>query len=199
MAKSHGKGEAMRRSPLVFVIAALLLGIAVAGGFYYHYRQSPRFALHQMVNALMYRNYKEFYTYLDLNNILSHLMQETGKDLIPSEIPEGDYLTQFGWKMGRKFAQNLLPRILQTVEKNLHSLINKYLDTLTTEDFLALEAAVALADISQTGDEAQVTLKFPKGDAQLRLTMSRSLSKRSWRVVSVNYKDLKNLLKKEIF
>ena len=189
----------MRRSPLVFVIAALLLGIAVAGGFYYHYRQSPRFALHQMVNALMYRNYKEFYTYLDLNNILSHLMQETGKDLIPSEIPEGDYLTQFGWKMGRKFAQNLLPRILQTVEKNLHSIINKYLDTLTTEDFLALEAAVALADISQTGDEAQVTLKFPKGDAQLRLTMSRSLSKRSWRVVSVNYKDLKNLLKKEIF
>jgi hypothetical protein len=199
VAKSHGKGEAMRRSPLVFVIAALLLGIAVAGGFYYHYRQSPRFALHQMVNALMYRNYKEFYTYLDLNNILSHLMQETGKDLIPSEIPEGDYLTQFGWKMGRKFAQNLLPRILQTVEKNLHSIINKYLDTLTTEDFLALEAAVALADISQTGDEAQVTLKFPKGDAQLRLTMFRSLPKRGWRVVSVNYKDLKNLLKKELF
>ena len=189
----------MRRSPLVFVIAALLLGIAVTGGFYYHYRQSPRFALHQMVNALMYRNYKEFYTYLDLNNILSHLMQETGKDLIPSEIPEGDYLTQFGWKMGRKFAQNLLPRFLQAVEKNLHSIINKYLDTLTTEDFLALEAAVALADISQTGDEAQVTLKFPKGDAQLRLTMSRSLPKRGWRVVSVNYKDLKNLLKNKIF
>ena len=189
----------MRRSPLVFVIAALLLGIAVAGGFYYHYRQSPRFALHQMVNNLMSRNYKEFYTYLDLNSVLSSLMQETGKDLIPSDIPPGDYLSQFGWKMGRKFAQNLLPRILQTVEKNLHSLINKYLDTLTTEDLLVLEAAVALADISQTGDEAQVTLKFPKGDAQLRLTMSRSLPKRSWRVVSVNYKDLKNLLKKEIF
>jgi len=189
----------MRRSPLVFVIAALLLGIAVAGGFYYRYRQSPRFALHQMVNSLMYRNYKEFYTYLDLNSILSHLMQETGKDLIPSDIPQGDYLSQFGWKMGRKFAQNLLPRILQTVEKNLHSLINKYLNTLTTEDLLALEAAVALADISSKGDEAQVTLKFPKQTAQLRLTMSRSHPKRCWRVISVNYQDLKNLLKKELF
>jgi len=199
VSKSHGKGKAMRRSPLVFVIAALLLGIAVAGGFYYHYRQSPRFALHQMVNALMHRNYKEFYTYLDLNSILSHLMQETGKDLIPSEIPQGDYLSQFGWKMGRKLAQNLLPKILQTVEKNLHGLINKYLDTLDTEDLLALEAAVALAEISPKGDEAQVILKFPKGNAQLRLTMSRNLPKRSWRVVSVNYQDLKNLLKKELF
>ena len=189
----------MRRSPLVFVIAALLLGIAVAGGFYYHYRQSPRFALHQMVNALMHRNYNKFYTYLDLNSILSHLMQETGKDLIPSDIPPGDYLSQFGWKMGRKFAQNLLPRLLQTVEKNLHSLINKYLDTLTTEDLLALEAAVALAEIAPKGDEAQVTLKFPKKTAQLRLNMSRSLPKRGWQVVSVNYQDLKDLLKKEIF
>ena len=101
--------------------------------------------------------------------------------------------------MGRKFAQNLLPRIFQTVEKNLHNLINKYLDTLDTEDLLALEAAVALADITSKGDEAQVTLKFPQGNAQLRLTMSRSLPKRSWRVVSVNYQDLKNLLKKELF
>lgn len=189
----------MRRSPLVFVIAALLLGIAVAGGFYYHYRQSPRFALHQMVNALMHRNYKEFYAYLDLNSILSHLMQETGKDLIPPEIPKGDYLSQFGWKMGQKFAKNLLPRILQTVENNLHSLVNKYLDTLTTQDLLALEAAVAVAEITPKGDEAQVTLKFPKKNGQLRLTMSRNNPKGSWQVVSVSYEDLKDLLKKEIF
>jgi hypothetical protein len=189
----------MRRSPLIFVIAALLLGIAVAGGFYYHYRQSPRFALHQMVNALMQRNYKEFYTYLDVHSIFGQLMQETGKDLLPSEIPPGDYLSQFGWKMGKKFAKNLLPRLLQTVENNLHSLVNKYLDTLTTQDLLAVEAAVALADISSTGDEAQVTLKFPKKNGQLHLTMSRDNPKGSWQVVSVNYQDLKDLLKKEIF
>lgn len=196
MAKSHGKGEAMRRSPLVFVIAALLLGIAVAGWFYYQHRNSPRFVLHQMANALTQRNYKKFYTYLDMSSILGHLMQETGKDLIPKELPEGDYLGQLGWKMGRKFAQNLLPRILETFENNLKSLINKYLDTLTTEDLLALEAVVALAEINQQGDEARVTLKFPQ-DGQLRLTMSR-MPNQSWRVVSVNYEDLKNVLKKEL-
>jgi hypothetical protein len=196
VAKSHAKGKAMRRSPLIFVIAALLLGIVVAGAFYYHYRSSPRFALHQMATALIKRDYQEFYTYLDLNSILNHLMQETGKDLIPPEIPEGDYLSQLGWKMGRKFAQNLLPRILETFENNLQGLINKYLDTLTTEDFLALEAAVAMADIDKQGDQARVTLNFPQ-DAQLRLTMSRSPDG-SWRVVSVNYADLKQVLKKAL-
>ncbi len=188
----------MRRSPLLFVIAALLLGIAVAGGFYYRYRTSPRFALHQMTTALIERNYKEFYTYLDLKSIVSQLMQETGKDLIPQEIPEGDYLGQLGWKMGQKLAQHLLPRFLETFERDLHNLIKKYLDTLTTKDLLALEAAVALAEVDRQGDEAQVTLKFPKGDAKLRLTMSRNFPDRSWRVVSVNYGDLKGVLKKHL-
>ncbi len=187
----------MRRSPLVFVIVALLLGIAVAGGFYYHYRTSPRFALHQMASALIQRDYKEFYTYLDLNSILSHLMKETGKDLIPPQIPEGDYLGQLGWKMGRKFAQNLLPRLLESFENNLQSLVNKYLDTLTTEDLLALEGAVALAEIDRHGDVAQATLKFPQG-GQLRLTMSR-VPNGTWQVVSVNYEDLKRLVKTELF
>lgn len=184
------------RRPLIFVIATLLLGIAVAGGFYYYHRTSPRFALHQMTTALIKRNYTEFYTYLDLKSILSNLMQETGEDLIPPEIPEGDYLSKLGLKMGQKLAKNLLPRILETFENNFHSLINKYLDTLTTEDLLALEAAVATAEIDRQGNGAQVTLKFPQ-DGQLRLTMSK-IPDGNWRVVAVNYEDLKHVLKKEL-
>ena len=188
----------MRRSPLVFVAIALFLGIVVAGAFYYLYRGSPRSALHQMVSSLIQRNYKEFYTYLDLESILGNLMQETGKDLISPVIPEGDYLGQFGWKMGRKFAQQLLPRLFKSFEPDLHQLINQYLDTLTTQELLALEAAVTLAKIKQQGEEAQVTLRFPKDAGSLRLTMSRSSQDRAWRVVSVSYEDLKKLLNKEL-
>lgn len=189
----------MRRSPLVFIIAALFLGIVVAGGFYYHYRQSPRFALQQMMNSLMQRNYKEFYTYLELKSILNHLMQETGKDLVSPLLPPGDYLSQLGLRMGSKLTQNLLPRVIETFEKDLHSLTNKYLDTLTTENLQALEAAVNTAGIKWQGEEALVTLKFPKRNGQLLLTMSRNFPNRSWRVVSVNYEDLKQALKKELF
>jgi hypothetical protein len=200
VAKSHGKGEAMRRSPLIFLATALILGIVVAGLFYYRYRSSPRFALHQMATALMQRNYNKFYSFLDMKSILGSLMGDTGKDLIPPDIaPKGNFLGELGVRMGSKFAQQLVPQIYGAFEKEAHKVINQYLDTLTTQDLLALEGAVALAPISQSGDEAQVTLRFPKDEASLHLTMGRSPQDRTWRVISVSYEDLKEIVKKKIF
>jgi hypothetical protein len=151
-----------------------------------------------MVDALTDRNYEKFYTYLDLKSILGNLMQETGKDLISPVIPENNYLGQLGWRMGSKFAQQVLPRLFETFEQDLHKLINQYLNTLTTKELLALKAAVTLAEIRQQGDEAKVTLRFAKEDGRLRLTMSKSSQDRTWRVISVNYEDLKKLVSKEL-
>jgi hypothetical protein len=198
--KSHGKGEAMRRSPLIFLATALLLGIVVAGAFYYLHRNSPRFALHQMVTALIQRDYNKFYSYLDMKSILSSLLEDSGGDLIPSElVPKGNFLGELGIKIGSKFAQQLVPQIYGTFEKEAHSVINKYLDTLTTQDLLALEGAVALAQINQSGNEAQVTLRFPKVEASLHLTMGRTPENPTWRVIAVSYEDLKELVKKNLF
>jgi hypothetical protein len=197
--KSHAKGEAMRRL-LLFLAAALLLGIAVAGIFYVIYRNSPRFALHQMATALIQRNYDKFYSSLDTKSILGSLMQDTGNDLIPPDvIPKNNFLGQFGLKMGGKFAQQLVPQLFGSFEKEARKFMNQYLDTLTTQDLLALEGAVALADIQQNGEVAQVILRFPKDDASLHLTMSRNPQDGVWRVVSVSYEDLKEMLKKSLF
>ena len=187
----------MRRL-LIILAAALLLGIVIAAVFYILYRNSPRFALHQMATALIQRNYDNFYLRLDMKSILSSLMQDTGKDLIPPDVvPKGNFLGQFGVKMGSKFAQQLVPQLYGTFEKEARKVINQYLDTLTTQDLLALNGAVTLAEIQQTGDMAQVTLRFPKDDASLHLTMSRTSQDRTWRVVAVTYEDLKELLKKK--
>jgi len=188
----------MRRL-LIFLAAALLLGVAVAGIFYALYRNSPRYALHQMVTALIQRNYDNFYSNLDMKSILGSLMQDTGKDLIPEDIiPKNNLLGQFGLKMGSRFAQQLLPPLFGGFEKEARKLMNPYLDTLTTQDLLALEGAVALADIRQNGDEAQVTLRFPRDDASLHLTMSRNPQDRTWRVISVSYEDIKEMVKKSL-
>jgi hypothetical protein len=196
--KSHAKGEAMRRL-LIFLATALLLGVAVAGIFYALYRNSPRYALHQMATALIQRNYDKFYSSLDMKSILGSLMQDTGKDLIPEDIiPKNNLLGQFGLKMGSRFAQQLLPQVFGSFEKEARKLMNQYLDTLTTQDLLALEGAVALADIRQNGDVAQVTLRFPQDDASLHLTMSRNPQDRTWRVISVSYEDLKEMVKKNL-
>jgi hypothetical protein len=196
--KSHAKGKAMRRL-LIFLTTALLLGVAVAGIFYALYRNSPRYALHQMVTALMARNYDSFYSSLDMKSILGSLMQDTGNDLIPQDIiPKNNLLGQFGLKMGGRFAQQLLPQLFGSFEKEARKLMNQYLDTLTTQDLLALEGAVALADIQQNGDVAQVTLRFPQDDASLHLTMSRNPQDRTWRVISVTYEDIKEMIKKSL-
>jgi hypothetical protein len=197
--KSHGKGKAMRRSLLIFLAAALLLGIVVAGLFYYRYRNSPRFALQQMATALIERNYDKFYSFLDMPSILSSLMEDSGRNLIPSDLmPKGNFLGEFGIKMGSKFAQQLVPQLYGAFEKEAHTVINKYLDTLTTKDLLALEGAVALAHISQSGDEAQVTMRFGNDEETLHLTMGRTPQNQTWRVISVTYEDLKELVKKKL-
>ena len=135
-----------------------------------------------------------------MKSILGSLMQDTGSDLIPPDvIPKGNFLGQFGLKMGSKFAQQLVPQLFGTFEKEAQKVINQYLDTLTTQDLLALEGAVAMAEIQQTDEAAQVTLRFPKkDDGSLHLTMSRNPQDRTWRVVSVSYEDLKELIKKNL-
>jgi hypothetical protein len=197
MAKSHGKGKVMKR-PLIFLAVALVLGIMVSGAFYYFHRHSPRYALHQMVSALIQKNYQKFYSYLDLKSILGSLTEETGKDLIPQDIfPKGNFIGDLGLKMGGKFMSQIVPHIFEAFEKEVRAVMTKYLETLTTQELLALEGAVALADIKQQGNEAQVTLRFPQEDGSLRLTMGRDPEKRIWKVVSVTYEDLKELLRKK--
>jgi len=152
-----------------------------------------------MVTALMQRNYDNFYSHLDMKSILGSLMQDTGNDLIPQDvIPKGNFLGQFGLKMGSKFAQQLVPQLFGTFEKEARKVINQYLDTLTTKDLLALEGAVAMAEVRKTDDVAQVTLSFPKDEGSLHLTMSRSPQDGVWQVVSVSYEDLKELVKKNL-
>ncbi len=191
----------MRRSPLIFAAGALLLGIVVAGVFYYFYRTSPRFSLEQMVNSLTQRNYEKFYSYLDMKGVLGSLVEDTGKDLIPPEIiPKGNFWGELGVKIGSKLLQQLPPTVYETLQRDVfNKIINIYLDTLTTQDLLALQAAVTVAEINRQEDVARVTLRFPKKDGRLRLTMAWDPQQRLWRVVSVSYEDLKQLLKKEFF
>ncbi len=185
----------MRRSPLIFLLVALLLGVLVAGVFYYRHRHSPRYALHQMALSLTNRNYDNFYDYVDLAGIVSHLMEETGKALLAPNLPGGNFLSQFAFKMGGRVVRHLF----ESFEREFRKLANQYFDTLTTQELLALQGAVALADISQKGEEAQVTLRFPEKDTRLRLTMAWNSQQRRWRVVSVNYEDLKALLNRELW
>ncbi|MDP3181787.1 MAG: hypothetical protein Q8M54_03095 [Desulfobaccales bacterium] len=185
---------------LIFVIlATLILATAVAGGLYWRWYDSPRYALQQMVLTIKTKDMDEFFNYLDLKEIFVNSLEGLDQDLRSQEKKEegADDWTRLGRQLGRKFARQLLPKLFDGFEKQIRGGIEAYLLDLDNSQLLALATAVTLAKIEVQGDEAQVTIKDPKTGDTLRFKMRRQTEDLVWRIFSVNYQDLKKIIKKE--
>jgi hypothetical protein len=187
----------MARKALLIGLAVLILGAAVAGAFYWRWYTSPRYSLHQMVLALKTRNLDDFFKYLDLKEIFNNLLQASSKDL---EIPgdkDTDEWSLYGRQLGRKLARHFLPKLFEAFEQQLRGVMEGYLRNLDNSRILALAAAVSMAKIEVNGDEARVTMVDPKTKGYLRFQMRRMPEKGTWRIVAVNYNDLKKFVKSQ--
>jgi hypothetical protein len=68
---------------------------------------------------------------------------------------------------------------------------------LNNSQILAIAAAATVARIDTRGDDAAVTLTDPKTKDIFRFQMRRQPNHGTWRIVSVNYDDLKRFSKRE--
>ncbi len=75
----------MQRKTWIIAVAIVVLGGAVAGGLYWRWANSPRYALQQAALALQARDMDKFFNYVNLKEILNNLVEASGKDL---ETPE---------------------------------------------------------------------------------------------------------------
>lgn len=189
----------MPRRLIFTLMATLILATAVAGGLYWRWYNSPRYALQQMVLSLKTKDMDDFFNYLDLKEIFVNSLEDLDQDLRSQENQgEGaDDWTRLSRQMGRKFARQLLPKLFESFEKQIRGGIEAYLLDLDNSQLLALATAVTLAKIEVQGDEAQVTIKDPKTGDFLRFKMRRQTEDLLWRIFSVNYQDLKKIIKKE--
>jgi hypothetical protein len=185
------------KRPLSFLLAALLLGVVVAGGLWWRWYNSPRYALHQMVLALQTKNYQNFFKYLDLVAITDNLTEAGGQDLSQGAEPKDDW-ERLGRKLGQKMAKMVLPKLMESFQGQIQAAVEQYLQNLTSTQVLALAGAVTAAEVSVQGEEAVVTLKDPKTKDTLRLRMARNPQDGNWRIVAVNYNDLKKMVKREL-
>ena len=189
------------RKPVIFVIIVAILAAGAVLGvvLYQNYRNSPRFALQQMVLALKTKDMDNLFKHLDLKEIFQNALDaSTAQTLETPDKPEDEW-TKFSRQLGRRFARHIFPKIYNNFQKQIHQGIESYLKDLTTTQLLALSAAVTTAKIEEQGEEAQVTFYDPKTKRPLRFTMRRSPENGVWKVVSLNYNDFKYLLKKETF
>lgn len=199
MTTNHDKGVQVRRGPGFFLLAALLSGILVAGLFFYFYRKSPRYAVDQMAAALASRNYEAFSAYLDLPAIAAQLAESGGQELFATLPQAPGFLKQLGRQLGGQVTRQVVPRLLEVVEPELHRLLKQYVAGLTGKEVTQLAEALRRARVERIGEEALVTVKLPPQGLPLRFTLAWDGFRQRWRVVAVSYEDVKEVLHKGLF
>ncbi len=187
----------MRRRTLIIVLIAVVVGAVLAGGAYWRWTDSPRYALQRMALALKTKNMPEVFKYLDLKAILNNLIEASSQE---PEEPKGgkdDDWSRMSRQMGGKFARMFLPQLFDSFEKEIKGVMEKYLQNLDNTQILAIAAAATTAQIEVQGEEAKVTLVDPKSKKPFRFQMQRQPKTGTWQVVSINYPDLKYFTKRE--
>ncbi|MBW1917922.1 MAG: DUF2939 domain-containing protein [Deltaproteobacteria bacterium] len=193
----------MRRKTLTLILVVLAFSGAIILGYLWFWQGTPRHTLYQMVRAIQNRDINNFYKFVDLQAIFNNFINDASQDLgflnenNQKEEPPPDEFARWSRKLGKKFARYLLPKLFGTFEAQIKGQIERYLLSLSTSETLSLTALVTQAQIQQQGHQAEVTLIDPETKKPLRFRMQQNPDTREWRVVEVNYQDLKEFLKKE--
>jgi hypothetical protein len=191
----------MRRRTWLILITVVVLGGALAGGLYWHWVSSPRYALQRMALALKTRNMQQFFKYVDLKAIINDFADSASQDLDnpkhKKDKKEDDW-NRLSRQMGGKFARIFLPKLFESFEKDIRAMMEKYLQGLDNKQILAVAAAATTAQIEVQGEEARVTLVDPKSQEPFHFQMRRQPETGTWQIVSVNYQDLKKFSKHEL-
>jgi hypothetical protein len=187
----------LHRRKLALIVAVVVLVAALGGGLYWHWANSPRYALQQMALALKTRDMKKFFSYLDLKSIVNNFIESTDQELAKPQGKNEDEWTRLSRQMGRKFARFLLPKLFESFQNDIKAALERQLSSLDNTKILAIAAAATTARIDVQGEQAQVTLVDPKTKEPFRFRMQRQPQTGIWQIVSVNYQDLKKFAKRE--
>jgi len=187
----------LRRRKIVLIVSVVVLVAALAGGLYWQWTNSPRYALQQMALSLKTRDMKKFFSYLDLKSIFNNFIESSDQDLAQPKGEKEDEWSSLSRQMGRKFARFLLPKLFESFEQDIKASMERHLASLDNTKILAIAAAATTAKIEVQGEQAEVTLVDPKTKQPFRFQMQRQPETGVWKIVEVNYQDLKKFAKRE--
>lgn len=187
----------MQRKTWIIALTIVVLGGAVAGGLYWRWVNSPRYALQQVALALQARDMDKFFIYVNLKEIMHNLVEASSKDLAAPDDQSADEWARFSRQLGRKFTNLFLPKLFEAFEAQIRVVVERYLMNLDYSKILVIAAAATVAQIEAQGDEALVTLTDPKTRDTFQFQMRRQPNQGTWQIVSVNYEDLKRFTKRE--
>lgn len=199
--RRNGRKGLLLALVLVVVVGALGLGIYL--GYRSYWQQTPRYALWQMVRAMQANDTQRLWQYIDLASVVDSLVDQSAGNLdtwlVPKELDEpDDQMTRLGRNLFKKFAKFLAPKLVVALEPQIKAAVENYLAQMNTAERAALTAIPTQAQIRQEDGSAWVTLTEPKGGQSLRFRMVRPEGAEQWRIVEVNYQDLRALVDRQI-
>jgi hypothetical protein len=188
----------MRRKTWIIAVSLVILGGGLAGGLYWRWANSPRYALQQAALALQTRNMDKFFNYVDLKEVINNFVEASNQDLATTDDQRADDVTKFSRRLGRNLL-GFLPKLFESFETQIRGALERYLLNLTNAQIMGIVAAATVAQIDTQGDEAQVTLIDPKSKEPFRFNLRRQPNHGNWQIVSVNYEDVKKFSKREMW
>jgi hypothetical protein len=186
---------------VVFLIIAAIIG--VGSGIYYfaYWRESPRYALWQMVRAIQANDTQTLFQYVDLQAVADNLVEKSSGDVDSfllkkglGATPEEDDVSRLVRSLTKKFARFIAPKVVATLEPQIRAGLEKYLSELNTMERAALSAVPAKAQIQQQDGVATVTLTDPNSGRPFHFQMAKAPDSNRWRIVAINYQDLRFLI-----
>jgi hypothetical protein len=191
---------------LVLALLALIVIIGAGSGIYYftYWRESPRYALWQMVRAIQANDTKTLFQYIDLQAVADNLVEKSTGDVESllqkkglGATPEEDDVSRLVRSLTKKFARFLAPKVVAALEPQIKAGLEKYFAELNTMEKTALSAIPAKAEIQQEDGVAAVKLTDPNSGQTFHFRMAKPEGADKWRIVEINYQDLATILKKK--
>jgi len=170
----------MRR--IMTITLPIVLAVAAFWGTY-GLLQSPRYALYQIGKALKDGDSAIFLAYVDVPRIIAN-QRPAAADARANEAEENL----------RRAIQGVMDVVVGANPQAFHAQMAQIMSQLETDRLPSPFLIAYAASIQQNGDRALVVLSDPQSGDRLRLGMLRQNDQ--WRVVHVDQRDVRDLLRK---
>ena len=135
LASENTRKAMPRKYLLVLLFFAVVAGLA-AGTYYYffYWRETPRFALWQMVRAIQANDTPTLFQYIDLQSIADNLVEKSSGDVDAWLLQKGfgatseeDDVSRLARSLTKKFARFITPKVIAALEPQFKAGVEKYL------------------------------------------------------------------------
>jgi hypothetical protein len=205
LASENSRKTVPRTYVLVLLFFTVAAGLAM-GTYYYFFtwRETPRFALWQMVRAIQANDTQTLFQYIDIPSIADHLVTSSAGDVDSWLLNKGlgatqqeDDVSRLARSLTKKFARFITPKVIAALEPQIKAGVEKYLAELNTLEKAGLSALPAKAEIQQEDGVASVTLTDPGTGKKFHFRMARPADGNKWRIVEIDYQNVRSIIERK--